>query len=97
MIRGQLQGEQICPSFFHPVHNLSQYTTKYEIFISLLPPAFLNDFLRERGNERDGGSSFNKGNKNVCTVEANEDLAMRIITVRRQVHSCMDKQVLYKK
>ena len=83
--------------FSHPVHDLPRYATKYEIFVALLPPAFLNDVLKERAHDRDGCLSFNKGNKNVWTVEASEDLAIRIITVWLQVHSCMDKQVLYKK
>ena len=29
--------------FSHPIHDLPRYATKYEIFVALLPPAFLND------------------------------------------------------
>lgn len=83
--------------FSHPVHDLPQYATKYEIFVALLLPLFLNDGLKERAHDSDGGLSFNKVNNNVWNVEANEDLEMRIMAVMLQVHLCMDKQVLYKK
>ena len=82
--------------FANPIHDLPRYATKYELFTALFPPDFLHDVLVERGHKRDGGLSFNKGNKNVWTVEDSEDLAMRIITVRLQVHTSMDRQCLYK-
>ena len=79
----------------YPVHDLSRYATKYDIFITLLAPALVLGVLLERAHDRDGGLSFDKGNKNFWTVEATKDLGMCTMTVRLQVHASMDRQCLF--
>ena len=82
--------------FSYPVHDISRYITKCDIFITLLAPAFVLDILLERVHDKDGGLWFDKGNKNFWTVEVTKDLGMRIMTVRLQVHGSMDRQCLFR-
>ena len=73
-----------------PVHIIPRLASKYDIFFRLLPLEFALDVLLERAHDRDGGLTFHKGNQNYWTVEATEDLAMKIIAIRLQVHANMN-------
>jgi hypothetical protein len=82
--------------FSHPVHNIPRNASKYDIFTALLPPDFAFDVFLERARDRDMGLCFSKGGNNIWTVDATEDLAMRLIAIRLQVHATMDKKCGYK-
>ena len=38
--------------FSHPVHNLPQHASKYDIFVTLVPPDFALDVFLERARDR---------------------------------------------
>ena len=82
--------------FSHPVHNIPRTASKYDIFTALLPPDFAFDVLLERARDRDMGLCWSKGGNNIWTVDATEDMAMRLIAIRLQVHSTMDKKCGFK-
>ena len=58
--------------FSHPVHNLPRHTSKYDIFVALVPPVFALDVFLERARDREHGLCFNKGGNNIWTVDVTE-------------------------
>ena len=52
-------------SFSSPLHSIPRLATKYDIFVALLPPAFVLNVLLERAHDRDGGLMLNLGNRTI--------------------------------
>ena len=51
--------------FSSPLHSIPRLATKYDIFVALLPPAFVLNVLLERAHDRDGGLMLNLGNRTI--------------------------------
>ena len=51
--------------FSSPLHSIPRLSTKYDIFVALLPPAFVLNVLLERAHDRDGGLMLNLGNRTI--------------------------------
>ena len=78
--------------FSHPVHNLPRHASKYNIFVTLVPPDFALDVFLERARDREHGLCFNKGGNNIWTVDVTEYLVMRMIAIRLQMYATMDRK-----